>query len=233
MNYCADKKVEGYKWGNLRISQNEQARKYGASEIHSWDTKMLHDTPLYRLNKKLFDRYSMAGTLWRPYIILRTMFKTDCEVILYLDCDLAIIDDLHKITDHLEKQDVIIPQSPWLHGQFFRREAAILMEADTKEYYNMQQLYGGIMAFNNNDVAKSFLLDLFTATSYPNMSTAYEGNPSIEEHPNFHKHRNQGIMTILYHRYGFRQYPEELIDITDLRAQGGATTTGYVVEKMQ
>ena len=145
--------------------------------------------------------------------------------------DCSLLSDLHKFTDYLEEQDVISPSSPWLHGQFFKREAAILMEADTKEYYNMRQLYGGLMAFNNNDVSKKFLLDLFTATCYPNICTAYDRDLSVGEHPNFHQHRNQGITTILYHRYGFKPYPTELVDVTDLRAQGGATLIGYEVVK--
>lgn len=231
VNYCTDLQG-GTKWANRNITQTEQAWKHGSSEVRNWNSDMIRDTSLYKMNEELFtDSYYVGGTLWRPYIILRSMFETDCEIILYFDCDLGIVKDLHKFTDYLDEQDIVIPESPWLHGQFFRREAAILMGADTKEYYNMQQLYGGLMAFRNNDVSRRYLLDLLTATSYPQMSTAYSGNPAIPEYPNFHSHRNQGIITILYHQYGFKPYPTELIDVTDLREQGGATTISYTVEK--
>jgi hypothetical protein len=225
--------VEGQDcWAKRSISQTEQAYKHGATEVHNWNEEMLHDTQLYKLHREQFKIRYVAGFIWKPYVILQSLITTKCEHLLYLDCDLGIVDDLHKLTDHLEEQDVVIPVSPWLHGQFMKREAAILLEADTKEYYNLFQLFGNIMGFKNSALSKKFLLDWLIFSLYPNVST-YEKSISIEEHPNFHAHRNQGGLTILYHQYGFKPYPEELIDITDLRAQDGATTIGYMVEKME
>jgi len=234
VNYCTDRiggKHEG-EWAGRGISQTEQAYKHGATEVHNWNEEMLHDTLLYKLHRKQFDIVYVAGFIWKPYVILQSLITTKCEHLLYLDCDLAIVDDLHKFTDHLEEQDVVIPASPWLHGQWMKREAAILLESDTKEFYNLQQLYGNLLAFKNSAISRTFLLDWLTFALYPEVST-YEKSISIEEHPNYYVHRNQGGLTVLYHQYGFKQYPTELIDITDLREQGGATLIAYKVEKME
>jgi hypothetical protein len=232
VNYCTDKPSSQYNWTERGISQTEQAYKHGATEVHNWNEEMLYDTQLYKLHRKQFDIVYVAGFIWKPYVILQSLITTKCDHLLYLDCDLEIVDDIHKFTDHLEEQDVVIPTSPWLHGQFMKREAAILLGADTKEYYNLQQLFGNLMAFKNSDIAKKFLLDWLIFSLYPDVST-YEPSIHIEEHPNYHMHRNQGGLTVLYHQYGFKQYPEELIDITNLRAQGGATLVGYTVERWE
>ncbi len=236
VNYATDK-VEGHRadegkdfWKNRGILQREQALQHGADEVRGWDEEMLHDTWLYQLHRETFQEKYVAGFIWKPYIILKSLIETDCEALLYLDADLNIVDDISKLTNHLYEQDVVIPYSPWLHGQFMKREAAILLKSDTPEYYNLQSLFGNVMAFRNTPLSRKFLLDWLILAVYPNMSS-YQKSRFIKEHPNWHAHRNQGGLTVLYHRYGFKQYSDELIDITDLRAQGGATLIGYTVEK--
>lgn len=233
VNYCTDIIEGGTRWKNMKEVQVEQARKFGATEIHEWNEEMLHKTTLYRLHKEQFSLEYGAGFIWRPYIILCSLMATQCKYILYLDCDLQIVDDLHKFTDYLEEQPVVIPQSPWLSGQFTRREVASALDADTPEYYNLQQLYSGLIGVkNNNLLAKEFLLDWLVFSSYPGLS-AYNIIDFENEHPNFHAHRNQGALTILYHQYGFNPYPDTLIDITNLREVGGATLIGYEPKKWE
>lgn len=230
VNYATDM-VEGEtKWKERGILQRTQALQHGAYNIRGWDEKMLHDTLLYKLHRKQFEERYVAGFIWKPYVILTSLIDTDCDAVLYIDADMNIVDDIHKYTDHLEEQDVVIPQSPWLHGQFMKREAAILLESDTEEYYNLQSLFGNFLAFKNTPLSKQFLLDWLMLAVYPNMSS-YQKSISVEEHPNWHAHRNQGGLTVLYHQYGFKLYPDEITDITDLRAQDGMKTIGYTEKR--
>jgi hypothetical protein len=118
------------------------------------------------------------------------------------------------------QQDIIGVASPWRNGDFMRRFVARLMGADSKKYHNIQQLYGGLIAFKNNETSRQFLQDWLNIHHVPG---AISFEPGDDEHSFFTAARSQAIFTVLYHQYGFKPYPLELIDVTDLRAQGGAT----------
>jgi len=234
VNYCYSRHPgTNTIWEGRRALQVEDAKRHGATEIRSWNETLLHGTVFYQLHQEAFEDLRYAGlAMWRPYIIFQTLLDTKCDVVMYLDCDLRIVNSLENFTKYVIEQDVVAVGSPWLNGQFTRREVLIRMDVDTPEYYNLQQLYGGLLAFKKSELSLKFLFDWHTIATEEGMF-ALDRDRLAPEHPGFYEPREQGCLTILYHQYGFKQYPLNMIDITNLQELGGATLVGYVVEKME
>lgn len=221
VNYCNDK-VGGVCWGERNILQTDDAKKQGAAEIRNWNQDSLRDTVFYQLHQEAFEHDPGAGlTIWRPYILFQTLLDTKCDVLMYLDCDLRIVRPLEIFTKHVLEQDVIAIGSPWLNGEYTRREVLIRMGVDNEEYYNLPQLFAGLLAFRKSDLSLKFLFDWHTMATKEGMHSL-DRDGLAPEHPGFITPRFQGLLTILYHQYGFKQYPLRLIDVTNLREQGEA-----------
>ena len=221
VNYCQNTEVRT-DWTKKNVLQTDDAKKQGAIEIRNWNQASLRDTVFFQLHQEAFKHHEGAGlTIWRPYILFQTLLDTKCDVMIYLDCNLRIVRPLEIFTRHVLEQDVIAIGSPWLNGEFTRREVLIRMGVDNEEYYNLPQLFAGLLAFRKSDLSLKFLFDWHTMATKEGMHSL-DRDRLAPEHPNFIAPRFQGLLTILYHQYGFKQYPIRLIDITNLREQGGA-----------
>jgi hypothetical protein len=220
VNYCQDKEG-GTRWGQWRARQTEEALRFGADEVRDWCRDDLLGTVFYQLYQDDFQHERGAGlTIWRPYILFQSLLETKCDVLMYIDCDLRIERHLDTFTNYTEEQDVVAVGSRWLNGEFTKREVLLRMGVDNEEYYNLPQLYGGLIAFKKSELSLKFLFDWHTMATKEGMHSL-DRDKLAPEHPNYNDHRFQSLLTILYHRYGFNQYPPDLLDVTNLRSMGG------------
>jgi hypothetical protein len=179
------------------------ARRNGIKNIfhYTFDADV-KGTPFYEKNRAIFDIPRGVGYwLWKPFLILESLKKMeDGDILVYADSGVEIIKPLTPVLDICEKeQDIVFFEvHGFTIGAATRRDAFVLMEADTPLYHDAAMIQASFIVIKKTKKAVDFAQEWLAygeniqiIGELPNIC----GKPDF---PNFIGHRHdQSIASIL------------------------------------
>jgi len=168
------------------------------------------DRRFYKKNWDILSQRRGAGYwLWKPYIILKTMKRiNDGDFIFYSDSAsfwISKVDPIYKVMldlktcIHLFSTDQV-PGN--INAQQCKRDAFILMDADTSKVTHHQSIHGGFQAYINCKCAREFLKEYLEYCQNKNILTDLPNICGKENYPEFKEHKHdQSVLSILAAKY--------------------------------
>ena len=173
---------------------------------HSAVRKLAHDHPAIMSAKR-----GAGYWLWKPFIVLDAMRGLpDGTPVLYTDVAMTFIADPAPLLALAKEHPVSVfetgglPQAKWT-----KRDCFVALDADTPEYWELNQLSGGFQLYRTGPKAREFLHDLATAMSNEAALTDAPNICGLPDLPGFVTHRHdQAILTILARKHGAAVFPD-------------------------
>ncbi len=171
--------------------QKDQMAKHGF-ETH---TLGLSDIDTNALNINTYDK-GCGFWAWKPYIIYSLLSNmNNGDMLLYSDADINIGKNPKDFISTCEYMSIIA--TGFQQSGYTKRDCFIKMGCDSKEYYDLPQVWAGIIGFTNSEYTREFVK---TWGEYCNDRQIISDDKSIlgNELPGFVAHRHdQSIITNL------------------------------------
>ncbi|WP_410219312.1 hypothetical protein [Paracoccus sp. (in: a-proteobacteria)] len=184
------------------------------SATHVTET-MLKDTPLWTENRTILEQSRGAGYwLWKPWIILQKLRECGpSDIVVYNDAGRYTPGEFHQFPSfpHAAVELCALTPKRFIHGfisnwqvqgHYTKRDAFILMEADTDEMHRAAQVCAGPLLFMPSDESFAFLERWLHYCRDPRILTD-QPDETGRTLPSFRDHRHdQAVGSILAHRTG-------------------------------
>eukprot|EP00929_Paragymnodinium_shiwhaense_P113077 TRINITY_DN81344_c0_g1_i1.p1 TRINITY_DN81344_c0_g1~~TRINITY_DN81344_c0_g1_i1.p1 ORF type:complete len:1047 (+),score=215.37 TRINITY_DN81344_c0_g1_i1:117-3257(+) len=150
--------------------------------------------------------------VWKPYVVLQTVkdpsLPWDTTVIAWTDAGIHFVGDMRPLIDkYLRQSDVAATRTPMMEGDFSKRDAFILLDADYKSIIETSQVATGFILVRKTRLAVEFLQRWLEACEDPRIMTE---EPSILGYPDYFTYQNnnddQTAFSILFKKYGFHAF---------------------------
>ena len=139
--------------------------------------------------------------LWKPYIIEAALAQTALGGrVMYTDIALEMVASPARLFELAGDHDVVVFRigTGMRQREYTKRDAFVLMDADTPQFWDDEQVCGGYMLLRNTPAARDFVQRWRTAMRDPRMLLDQPGTLAPAEHPEFRVHRHdQSIISIL------------------------------------
>jgi hypothetical protein len=185
---------------------NESARKFGISDIRSFDFEELKTTPFYHENQEILDQPKGIGYwLWKPFIILEVM-KTlsEDDIVIYSDCGIEITDNLESLISICEKKESILlfGNGNFRNSLWTKRDCFILMDCDSELFWKGPHCDAAFSLFRKNDLCMQFLNEWFQYAKDKRIVTDLPNTCGKKNFPDFIEHRwDQSVLSLLAQKY--------------------------------
>lgn len=203
------------RWFRSQKRLNESAKNRNIYGCISYNYETLE--PLYRQKySHLLNNYTRGSGywMWKSHIIKQSMRKIDeGDIILYVDSGQTIINDLTFVFNKCLENNIVFFDNrgdnciPFTNRKWTKRDAYILMDCDSEEYYDAKQVDASIQLYKKCDFTKKFL-DEFDEYSQNENIISDLPNITKENLPEFYDHRHdQSILSILAKKYNIELLP--------------------------
>lgn len=185
------------------------AHRHGIGQINLWSPSSLRNSDFYRRNSRILQQKRGGGYwLWKPHIILETMKRAaDGDIIVYSDAGIKIIAPLIPLIEIAQTQPIILFSSGAINRYWTKRDAFILLDADTPRYYDAPQLIAGFLVFRNGTTARQFVGEWLRAMEDERVLTDMPNTLGEDNLPEFRDHRHdQSVLSILAVREDIEVY---------------------------
>jgi hypothetical protein len=145
-----------------RLRLNDSALKYGFDEVASYDFDDLKGTAFFEENKKLLlNPRGLGYWIWKPYILSETLKKvSEGDIVVYCDAGIEIIRNVAPLFEICETQPILLFANGTLKNRVWtKRDAFILMKADSRKYRNGLQCDASFSVFKKCEQSILFLKD--------------------------------------------------------------------------
>jgi hypothetical protein len=186
---------------------NNTASKY-VDKILSFTRDWLVKTDFYKNNQKILDGPRGGYYLWKPFIILQTLQKMkDGEVLFYCDSGVDLKDDPKKLLNEFvgKNKNIFIFRNDEevLNKTYTKRDCFILMNCDSKEYWDAPQAIAGFSGWVKNKKTLDFVKEWL---EYGKDERIISFSPNVMGKPNldsFIEHRwDQSILSLMAKKHG-------------------------------
>lgn len=186
----------------------ESAKQYGIHSFFSWTRQMLLKTDFYQQNKFILDHKIGAGYwLWKPFIILDTLEKVaEGDIIIYADNSMYFIDNPMPLMDIcIQENDILLfkHNNDSTLKKFVQKSTFDTMEADYNLYKDRNMFEAGILIFQKNQHALSFVKEWLMYCQNP--MCLMENYQQENENFKLHKH-DMSILSLLAQKYNINGY---------------------------
>lgn len=165
------------------------------------------DEEFYLKNKKILSNKKGGGYwLWKPYIILKTMNKmNDGDYLFYCDSGAAYINRVQFLIDSLEKvgQDIMPFELPLIEKQWTQSESVRLMDCDTNEFKESNQILATYILIRVSDKSKNFIREYMKICE--NYKILIDNNTIDNDCLIEHRH-DQSIFSLLCKKYNLEVF---------------------------
>jgi len=206
-------KIIAISYSNERFQRQLQLNKKSAIEVGEVDEYYSYgpndiDPVFKEKNKDILSRSRGNGYwLWKPYIINKTMIEklkygdyliyTDAAI-LYMNSTRLIINFMKEHKAKIWGNKLVLKERTWT-----KRDALILMDADTPYYYDTNQYMAGIQVYQKSKYAIKFIQDLLKYSQDVRIITDDNNVMGKENLPGFRENRHdQTVFSLLLKKYG-------------------------------
>lgn len=172
----------------------------GVAEVISYapdDIKEYIDSfPEFKKYSKGFGNY-----FWKPYIIQQALSTIgEDDFLIYMDSGTFILKRLTPLCEYLNNigKDILVFQSPLIAKQWTKKDTFVLLNANTRCYYDACQLLAGYIVIKNTQKAREFIENYRLQCTDERIVSDL---PNVMGFPNesvFKEHRHdQSVLTVL------------------------------------
>lgn len=184
----------------IEIGKVDKYYSYGPDDID----------PIFReKNKDILSRRRGNGYwLWKPYFILKTLKEKliEGDYLIYTDAAILYLDTTYKIINFLKEQNAemwAIQLSNCIEKKYTKRDAFILLGADSPFYTNTNMYMAGIQVYRKSKFTEKFLEELLYYSQDKRIIT---DDPNILGQKNYKEFRenrhDQSVFSLLIKKYG-------------------------------
>jgi hypothetical protein len=180
---------------------NASAKRFGVDIIHNFTQKDLKKTAFYTENKAILSQEQGAGYwLWKPYFILKVLNQVaPNDIVLYADTGNTVLADLSSLFTLCRQNNIVLFQ---VHQHFnkawTKRDTFVLMDSDTPQYHDAQQVCGSPLLFLANDISRDFIEKWLFYCQNEAVLTDIPNTCGEMNAPEFQAHRHdQSVLSLL------------------------------------
>lgn len=195
-----------------RLNLNRSARKYGISDIRSYDfEKDIIPTPFFERHRSILSHKRGVGYwLWKPHIIIEVMKSLEeGDIVIYADCGIEIIDNLDPLVQLCKEQEPILlfANHNFLNAQFTKRDCFVEMGCDEERYWYSLQCDAAFMLFRKTKFTMHFLSRWLQYCQSERVLTDLPNEAGKDDLPGFVDHRHdQSVISLLAEKYHINLY---------------------------
>lgn len=205
ITFCNDAFYESAKWNiwtATHIGKASSARMYTFHDV---------DREYYQKHIEIFSQPRGAGYwLWKPYVILKALREMDeGDYLMYADAGVLYCSSILPMQRQLEQdgQDIYFTSSFWTSAYWTKRDAYILMDCDTPDYYDTRDIAAGYLLIKKTPASVQFIRQWQHYMEDPRILTDQPSVCGKPELPQFREHRHdESILMLLVRRYGYKAY---------------------------
>jgi hypothetical protein len=196
-------KVLTFGKGTFKQSQKEQCIHLlglGIDKLINLTDEDLPDSFRSQYAHILSHRKGFGYCIWKPYLILRELANlNESEMLLYIDCtDRPEARFFDFIQSYLTQKDILLLNRGYIHGEWTKRDAFVLMNCDSDEYHRSVQLEAGVIAMRRTAANIGLVEEWLSQCGNENILTEIPNICGLTDLPNFKEHRyDQSILTNL------------------------------------
>ncbi|MEO1520478.1 MAG: hypothetical protein AAFU78_06840 [Cyanobacteria bacterium J06633_2] len=183
----------------------------GFDKIISYSPKNIGKS-FYEKNKKILAQRRGAGYwLWKPYLMKKSLeLLNDGDFLFYCDSGSYFIQPITPLIEISlnNGQDIIPFGSPYCKEKTWtKRDAFILMDCDSPEYFESHQRLASFVLFKKSDYTMTFLEDYLHFAQDERIITDIENQCGLPNYPGFKENRHdQSIFSLLTKKYELDDY---------------------------
>jgi len=168
-----------------------------------YDQEWFHSTEYYSKHKDVADQRRMAGfAIWKPFIILDALRKVEeNDVICYLDASVVFEEDPRPFFDTV-KFIAVGNADDWVNRDWIKRDAFILMNADSSEFWNARQIWAGQIVVRKNNASMTLMEEFLTWCEDRRIITDEDNVCGLPNFSGFRENRSEqailAIMAVIY-----------------------------------
>ena len=206
-------KIVAISYGNDLYKKQLQVNKKSAIEVGEVDEYYSYGPddidPVFReKNKDILNRKRGNGYwIWKSYFINKTMIEklNYGDYLIYADAGILYMNSSHLLIDFMKKQKA----NMWaykltiLEKTYTKRDAFILMDADTPYYYDTNQYMAGIQIYKKTKHTIKFIQEYLHYSQDQRIVTDDPNTLGKENYPGFKDNRHdQTVFSLLIKKYG-------------------------------
>ena len=196
-----------------RLALTTSAHDHGIDRIMTYSPRDI-DKEFYTNNAAILTQKRGAGYwLWKPYILLDAMNRVpEGTIVMYADDDCIITNDMTDLINLATIHNRVFFKNVHNNLQYVKRDAYILMNADTENVHHATQLDASTILFKNTKQNRDFIMRWMSYCRDPRVST---DAPSAlgTELAGFIEHRHeQAVLSIMAKNY--ENNPDEQVYLT-------------------
>ena len=216
ISYADEKYIKQLKINELtaiNIGKVDEYYKYKFDDI---------DLNFKKKNEDILSRKRGNGYwLWKPYIILKA-FKEKLnkgDYLIYTDAGIYYLDKVEKIIKFMISinEDIWLNRLVHLEKTYSKRDAFILLNADTPIYTDTLQYMAGIQIYKKSNFTEIFLKKLLEYSTDKRIITDDPNTQGLPNYDGFIENRHdQTILSILIKKIGFSNLNKNKTNSYDL-----------------
>ncbi len=195
--------VEDWQFQDLELRQlrlEASARRFGITQIFSWNRQLLKKTAFYRAHRRILDQSKGAGFwLWKPYIILDSLRKIkDGDFLIYSDTSLYFINDPQVLMDLCaQNQGFFLVSANFENtiSSVAKRDVFHWMQMDQEKYHRAISTQAYFQIYQKNPQTLAFVSEMLNYCENEHIITDLPNTCGKPNLPDFQDHK--GDMPVL------------------------------------
>jgi len=182
----------------------------GFQEVISYASKDI-DSAFQAKNAAILKQEKGDGYfLWKPYFIKKTLaLLSEGDFLFYCDSGSYFIDSVDDLVEFCKNknQDIIPFELEHYEKYWTKRDAFLLMNCDTEEYYNTKQRLASFMLIRKSNYSCQFVDDWLRFAEDERIVTDLENQCGLDNYEGFIENRyDQTVFSLLTKKYEIPAY---------------------------
>ena len=182
------------------------------------------DIDLYfkKKNEDILSRKRGSGYwLWKPYFILKALRDklNKGDYLIYTDAGVLYLDKVEKLIKFMisNNEDIWTIRTIFLEKQYSKRDAFILLDADSPIYTDTLQYIATIQIYKKSNISENFLEKLLNYSEDKRIITDDPNTQGLPNYDGFIENRHdQTILSLLIKKFRFSNLNKNKTKVYDL-----------------
>jgi hypothetical protein len=199
-NYIYFKQLKVNKFSAIKVGKVDKYYSYKPEDI---------DINFKKKNKDILSRERGNGYwIWKPYFILKTL-KNKLNIgdyLIYTDSGILYLDKVEKIIKFMisKNEDIWAIRTEYLEKNYSKRDAFILLDADSPIYADTYQYMAGIQIYKKTQFSINFVEKLLNYSTDKRIITDDPNTQGLPNYEGFIDNRHdQTVLSLLTKKLRF------------------------------
>lgn len=212
-NYKYFKQLKVNKFSAIKVGKVNKYYSYKPEDI---------DINFKKKNKDILSRRRGNGYwIWKPYFILKTLkYKLNKgDYLIYTDSGIMYLDKVEKIIKFMisKNEDIWAIRTKYLERKYSKRDAFILLDADSPIYADTYQYMAGIQIYKKTKFSINFVEKLLNYSTDKRIITDAPNTQGLPNYKGFIDNRHdQTILSLLTKKLRFSHLDKNKTKASDL-----------------